>query len=120
MYYSRQPYYTHLPYWHNNGYWPRQYPPVDPSLLCESAKESKVLMKEASMVLDKLAESEEFDAQLMYAAQASDIQEVKRLINSIGVTSDVDVTFNPDGLRLEFKSQGNMNGAKLSVALRWR
>ena len=78
-------------------------------------------MKEASMVLNKLSEPKEFDADLMYAAQASDIKEVKRLIHSIGVTSDVDVNFNPDSLRLEFTSKvANMDCCRLLIALRWR
>ncbi|WP_209121090.1 hypothetical protein [Alkalihalobacillus sp. BA299] len=72
------------------------------------------------MVLDKLSESKEFDAELMYAAQASDIEEVKWLIHSIGVTSEVDIHFNPDGLRLEFKSQiQTIDCCKLTIAMRW-
>ncbi|WP_163538476.1 hypothetical protein [Gracilibacillus sp. YIM 98692] len=104
------------------AYWPtRQFPPVNPDLLYQSANESKKLMNEASMVLNKLSESKEFDAQLMYAAQASDIEEVNRLIHSIGVTSDVDIHFNPDSLRLEFTSKvANIDCCKLSIALRWR
>lgn len=99
----------------------RQYPEVDPNLLYHSANESKKLMKEASIVLNKLSESKEFDAKLMYAAQASDIEEVKRLIYSIGVTSEVDVQYNPDSLRLEFTSQvANMDCCRLLIALRWR
>jgi uncharacterized protein YicC (UPF0701 family) len=105
-----------------NSYYPiRQYPEIDPNLLYQSANESKKLMKEASIVLNKLSESKEFDAELMYAAQASDIEEVRRLIHSIGVTSQVDVQYNPDGLRLEFTSQvANMDCCRLFIALRWR
>ncbi|MGP4041283.1 hypothetical protein ACTWP4_15485 [Gracilibacillus sp. D59] len=104
------------------AYWPmRQYQSVDPNLLDQSANESKKLMKEASMVLDKLSESKEFDAEIMYAAQASDFEEVKRLIHSIGVTSDVAINFNLDGLRLEFSSKVvNLDCCRLSIALRWR
>lgn len=121
MYYLYNGYYYQPPYCYP-AYWPvRNYPSVDASLLYESANESKKLMKDASKVLDKLAESKEFDADLMYAAQASDIEEVNRLIHSIGITSDVDVHYNPDGLRLEFRSQvANIDCCKLSIALRWR
>ncbi|MFD1019590.1 hypothetical protein ACFQ2J_10440 [Thalassobacillus hwangdonensis] len=94
---------------------------MDTELLSHSAKESKTLMKEASMVLDALSESTDFDAQLMYAAQTSDLDEVKRLIHSIGITSEVDIHYNPDGLRLEFSSPAaNMGDARLTIALRWR
>jgi hypothetical protein len=121
MYYINYPGY-YYPTNYNPAYFPiRQYETVDPNLLYKSANESKKLMKEASLVLDKLSGSKEFDAELMYAAQTSDIAEVKRLIHSIGVTSDVDVHYNPDGLRLEFTSKvDNMDCCKLFIALRWR
>ncbi|MFC7686481.1 hypothetical protein [Ureibacillus sp. GCM10028918] len=97
------------------------YPPVDPELLYESAIQSNKLMKEASMVLDKLASSKEFGARLMDVAQQSNSQEVERLIHSVGITSDVEIKYNPDGLELEFKSKvKNLDCCKLSISLRWR
>ena len=97
------------------------FPPVNPDLLYESAKESNKLMKEASMVLDKLASSKEFDAQLMDVAQRSNKEEVERLIRSIGITSDVAIHYNPDGLQLEFSSKvKEVDCCKLNVSLRWR
>lgn len=99
----------------------RQYPPVDPNLLYQSANETKKLMKDASVVLQKLSESKEFDEKLMYAAQASDMEEVNRLIDSIGVTSKINIHFNPDGLRLTFSSQvSSTDCCRLVIALRWR
>ncbi|WP_243291924.1 hypothetical protein [Bacillus sp. FJAT-47783] len=121
MYYLYHPSYYYLPYSPTTYIPNRQYPAVDPNLLYKSANEAKKLMKEASTVLNKLSESKEFDAELMYAAQASDIKEVKRLIHSIGVTSNVDVHYNPDGLRLEFTSKvENFDCCRLLIALRWR
>jgi hypothetical protein len=121
MYYLYHPCY-YQPLYRNTIYWPiRQYPPVDPNLLYQSANQSKKLMKDASMVLNKLAEAKEFDAKLMYAAETSDIEEVKRLIHSIGVTSDVDIKYNPDSIRLEFTSkEANLDCCRLLMALRWR
>ena len=95
MYYY-QPTFYHPSVYHPNF---RQFPSVDPAILYDSANESKKLMNDASMVLNKLSVSKEFDAELMYAAQASDIEEVKRLIHSIGVVSEVEVHYNPAGLR---------------------
>jgi uncharacterized protein YicC (UPF0701 family) len=122
MYYLNRPRYCKPPIYHTGYYQnPRQLPPVDPNILYQSANETKKLMKDASIVLDKLSVSQEFDAELMYAAQASDIEEVRRLIHSIGVMSEVNVHYNPDGLRLEFKSQvASIDCCKLSIALRWR
>lgn len=97
------------------------YPPVDPDLLYESANQSNKLMKEASMVLDKLASSKEFGARLMDVAQQSNTEEVERLIHSVGITSDVKIKYNPDGLELEFNSKvKNLDCCKLSISLRWR
>lgn len=97
------------------------YPTVDPELLYESANQSNKLMKEASMVLDRLASSKEFGARLMDVAQHSNTAEVERLIHSVGITSDVDITYNPNGLELEFKSKvKDLDCCKLSISLRWR
>lgn len=119
-------YYMHHPRYYPAYYCPvylpiRQYPPVDTKLFNKSAIETKKLMDDAGEVLDKLADSKEFNAEVMYAAQESNMAEVNRLINSIDITSEVEVDFNPDNLRLEFKSRvEDTQCCKLTVALRWR
>jgi hypothetical protein len=122
MYYRNQPYYYYTPVPNSVTYpYYRQYPSVDPAQLYQSANESKKLMKDASTVLDKLSVSKEFDAQLMYAAQISNVEEVKRLIQSIGITSKAEVHYTPDGLRLEFTSTIEPKDCcRLTIALRWR
>lgn len=121
MPYFYHPGYYYPPVYHN-GYWPsRQLPSVDPNLLYQSANETKKLMNDASIVLNKLSVSKEFDAQIMSAAQASNLEEVKRLIRSIGIKSTVEVKYTPDGLRLEFSSAVVTNDCcRLIIALRWR
>ena len=80
-----------------------------------------MLMVEASKLLDRLATSKDFATALMEAAQRSEMEEVKRLIHSIGITSRVDVEYNPDGLRLEFKADvRGVECCRLLIALRWR
>ncbi|SOC05819.1 hypothetical protein SAMN05880501_104120 [Ureibacillus xyleni] len=97
------------------------YPPVDPNYLYQSANETKKLMKDASLVLDRLASSKDFDEKLMNHAQLSESEEVKRLIKSIGITSDVEAVYNPDSLRLEFISHhSNSECCRLSIVLKWR
>ncbi|MFB4166930.1 hypothetical protein [Virgibacillus sp. JSM 102003] len=117
-------YYVNYPgYYPNSTSWPdrEQYPPVDANLLYQSANETKKLMDDASIVLNKLAESHEFDAELMYAAQVADTAKVERLIHSTGIKSEVDIHYNPDGLRLILISQvANTDCCKLQIALRWR
>lgn len=120
MYYMHQPRY-YPPYYYPVYVIPRQYPPVDTELFNQSAIETKKLMDDAGEVLDKLADSKEFNAELMYAAQESNMAEVNRLINSIDISSEVEVDYNPDNLRLEFKSQlEDTQCCRLTVALRWR
>jgi hypothetical protein len=119
LYYFHQLGYYQYPYSHF-AHWPtRQYPHVDPKLLYQSANHTKKLMADASQVLSRLSLSKEFDAKLMFAAEQSDIKEVRRLIQSIGVKSDVDIHYNPDGLRLEFSSKA-ADCCRLLVSLRWR
>ncbi|WP_100011170.1 hypothetical protein [Lentibacillus sediminis] len=110
-----------MPY-HIGPYWnTRQYPPVNPDLFYQSANETKRLMSDAGKVLDKLANSKEFDAELMNAAQVSDTEKVKELIDSVEIDSDVHIDFNPDNLRLEFRSQlEGTECCRLLLALRWR
>lgn len=122
MYYMYNPYFYYTPHY-QTAYWPvRQYPNVDSKLLTESATETKGLMEEASIVLDNLANSKEFGTELMNAAQASDNKKVKHLIHSIeGVSSEINVNYTPDGLRLEFNSKvSQMDCCQLTVSLRWR
>ncbi|MBD8067671.1 hypothetical protein [Bacillus sp. PS06] len=120
-------------YYYQPGYYPPYIPPryypwmrqqlpvVDPNLLYQSANASKKLMNDASIVLNRLSVSKEFDSSLMAAAQASNKNEVKRLIQSTGVTSDVDVKYSPDGITLEFNSaEDPQDCCKLTIALRWR
>lgn len=97
------------------------FPPVNPGHLNDSANESRKLMVEASKLLDRLATSKDFATALMEAAQRSETAEVERLIRSIGITSRVDVKYNPDGLHVEFKAEvGGVECCRLVIALRWR
>lgn len=99
----------------------RQFPEVDTKNLHQSAQETRKLMKEASIVLDKFADSKEFSKKVMEAAQESKMDEVKRLIKSLGITSEISIYYNPDELRLVFYSKvKNAECCKLTVALRWR
>lgn len=123
MYVYQNGYYYYPVYYPDSRYYPnyRQPPSVNPDLLCQSATETKKLMDDAVIVLNKLSDSKEFDSQLMNAAQVSDNEEINHLIHSLGLQTDLDVHYNPDGLRLEFKSDvDNIDCCKLTIALRWR
>ncbi len=78
-------------------------------------------MNDASIVLNQLADSVEFGEAVMSAAQESNEEEVKRLIQSTGISSDVDISFNPDNIRMEFKSQVDGDECcQLQISVRWR
>ncbi|MGM0875326.1 MAG: hypothetical protein ACQEWV_11085 [Bacillota bacterium] len=98
----------------------RLYPGVDTSLLEQSAKSMQNLMKEASLVLNKLAESKPFANKIMYAAQHSNMKEVEMLIQSTGIKSKVKTSFNPDGINFKLSSKvGSSDCCHLTIALRW-
>ncbi|MCM3163898.1 hypothetical protein [Metabacillus litoralis] len=98
----------------------RQYPEVDPTLLEQSAKSMQKLMKEASLVLNKLADSKDFATKVMSAAQQSNKKEVDKLIQSTGIKSKVNTTFNPDGINMRLSSAiGEAECCHLTIALRW-
>ncbi|WP_226527398.1 hypothetical protein [Metabacillus niabensis] len=98
----------------------RQFPEVDPTLFEQSAKSMQVLMKEASLVLNKLAQSKNFASKVMYAAQQSNMNEVNKLIKSTGIKSKVKTSFNPDGIHLNLTSSiGGAECCQLTVSLRW-
>ncbi|MEH7225876.1 hypothetical protein V7112_18855 [Bacillus sp. JJ1566] len=99
----------------------RKLPEVDPTLFKESAEEMRILMKDASLILAKLAESRDFAKKVMAAAQASNDKEVDRLLKTTGIQSKVTAAFNPDGLNLKLEaSVGGSKSSLLTIALRWR
>lgn len=110
-------------YYPNYHWYPtyRQFPEVDPTLFNESAIEMQKLMNDASIVLKNIAESKDFAKKVMSAAQESHLQEVDRLIQSTGIKSKVESSFNPDGINMKFSSKvGQTDCCKLTVSLLWR
>jgi hypothetical protein len=115
---SRQVQYTpYKPY--DQRPW-RQFPDVDPTFFEQSAKSMQMLMKDASLVLNRLADSKTFASKVMSAAQQSNKNEVDKLIKSTGIKSKVETTFNPDGIHLKLSSTvGTAECCHLTIALRW-
>ncbi|ASN03864.1 hypothetical protein [Virgibacillus necropolis] len=94
---------------------------VDPTLFYQSAKEFKQLMKNATVVLNKLSESEDFAYKVMDAAQQNKTEKVKELIESTGVPGDVEISYNPDGINITMISKvEDTDCCKLVMAIRWR
>lgn len=109
---------SYEPYYYKECH--RKVPDVDPSLFNESAISMQALLKDASTVLNALADSKPFAKKVMAAAQISNLKEVDRLIQSTGIHSKVHTSFNPDGINLKLSSKvGDTECCKLTIALRW-
>lgn len=99
----------------------RQLPQVNPSTFMSSAQNMRIIMKDASTLLNKMANSREFSYSLMSAAQESNQQKVDNLVKSAGIQTSPKVTYNPDGLKLSFTTQvNNVDCCHLTLDLRWR
>ncbi|MCG1021794.1 hypothetical protein [Sutcliffiella horikoshii] len=130
MFYYRSSYHRPV-YYPTNVYFPvytpiiprrlvRVYPEVDATLFTESAESMQQLMKEASIILQKLAESKEFASEVMSAAQEGNKEKVAQLLESTGVHSGVEVGFNPDGINLNMTSEvEGKDCCHLTITLRW-
>ncbi|WP_246942079.1 hypothetical protein [Bacillus pinisoli] len=98
----------------------RQYPEVDTTMFTESADAFKQLLRDASTVLDKLADDKNFAYKVMNAAQHSETEKVVNLIESTGIKSDVTTKFNPDELIMKFNNQSHgTDCCILTMALKW-
>ena len=99
---------------------PRHYPQVDTGQLEESVTRFQKLIKEADLLINRLANSREFSTQLMSAAQKSDKNKVIQLIREAGVSIHVTTTFTPTGIRIILDNSEVEGGCcDLMIALRW-
>ena len=99
---------------------PRQYPQVDIGQLEDSVSRFQKLIKQAELLINRLANSREFSTQLMSAAQKSDKNKVNQLIRSTGVTIKIKTTFTPTGIRIILDNSEAEGGCcDLMIALRW-
>lgn len=97
-----------------------QYPPVDTQQLDKSVRKFQDLMKQANLLLAKLAEDPVFAKELMSEAQQSNSEKVNEMIESTGITIDVKTSFTPTGIRI-ILNNSEIAGqcCDLLIALRW-
>lgn len=85
-----------------------------------SAKYMQSLMKDASVLLERMADSREFARKLMSAAQESKQQLVNDQIKNTGIQNIPNVSFTPDGLKLTFSTNvDSVNCRNLTLSIRW-
>ncbi|MFE8702376.1 hypothetical protein ACFYKX_17400 [Cytobacillus sp. FJAT-54145] len=119
--YTYNPYNAQMPHYrfYPQPYY-RPFPQVNPDLFMQSAHHMQVLMKDASLLLDRMASSKEYAMNLMGAAQESKMQQVNDMIKGAGITTMPEVSYTPEGLKLYFKSKAeDIDCCHLSLTLRW-
>ncbi|QQX23835.1 hypothetical protein [Heyndrickxia sporothermodurans] len=118
--YPNYPMYPPNPYQPYPFSYSRQYQPVNPSLFIQSANKTLVILKDAEKIVEKISKSEDFSKRLMTFAQQSKLNEVKKMISSIGVKTIPIIRFTPSGLVLNFSnSKSEPNCCLLQLKIRW-
>ena len=85
-----------------------------------SVTQFQKLIKEADLLIDRLANSKEFSKELMSAAQSSNKERVIALIREAGVSIHITTTFTPTGIRIILDNSEVEGGCcDLLIALRW-
>jgi hypothetical protein len=101
---------------------PRAYPPVDTKIFEQSIKTFRVLMRQGSMLLDRLSDVG-FARKIMNAAQQGKHAEVDSLIKSIGLTIPVGTRFTPSGVAFILTTPATQaqpaDCCTLSINMKW-
>jgi hypothetical protein len=98
----------------------RQFPSVNPATFMSSAKHMQVLMRDASTLLDRMANVQQFSNDLMSAAQQSQTKKAEEMIKATGIKSQPRVSYTPDGLTLVFEAKDEQGHCcNLTLKLRW-
>jgi hypothetical protein len=98
----------------------RQFPPVDIHKLDVSVHKFQTLIRQADLLVNKLAEDPKFTKELMSAAQQSNKRRVNELILSTGITLRVKSTFTPSGIKIILDNSGmEEDCCNLLIGLKW-
>lgn len=108
------------PFYYQPYFYFRPFQEVNPQLFMTSAKYMQSLMKDASVLLERMADSKEFAKQLMSNAQESKQKLVEDQIKHTGIQNVPIVSYTPDGLKLVFsKDIDTINCCNLTLTVRW-
>ncbi|ASB90582.1 hypothetical protein OZL92_10525 [Bacillus sonorensis] len=103
-------------YWaYPHHYYRQIFPEVKTTMLLRSAKEAHSLMADGQRILNRLASSQDLARRIMTAAQSSQKETVKSLLRQTGIHSQLDVSFNPDGIHIVLINPYST----MSLILRW-
>lgn len=116
--YNPNPYQVHYPPQQNLAYRPPA--KVNATLFMQSSKMAQDLLSDAQLVTNTFAQSKTFSEQLMSDAQQSKKAAVKELIRNTGIKTQPDISYTPEGLRLDFhKASGNSDCCHVIISLKW-
>jgi hypothetical protein len=93
---------------------------VNPTMFMDSARQTKELIKDGTLISEKIAGSKPFSIDIMRAAQESNKAKVEELIKSIGIKHKPQVSYTPNGLTLTFiHEQNDIDCCHLILKIRW-
>lgn len=94
---------------------------LNPQLFMDSAKGSQKILNDANKIVQKVANDRNFAHEVMVASRNSQFDRVNQLLKSIGINSDLEIWFNPDGIRIELRSGTSEKGkSTLILSLAWQ
>nr|WP_257215573.1 inner spore coat protein [Bacillus pumilus] len=94
---------------------PMTFPPVDAHSFQRSAKESARLVADASLITQQISSSLSFAQRMMEASERADTTSVIRMLKQIGVKSNIDIRFSPEGIRIYL----SLTSSRLFLLLQW-
>ncbi|MEC0486319.1 hypothetical protein [Bacillus glycinifermentans] len=107
-----------------NAYWACPYrhvhdrqlfPEVKTDVFLRSARTANSLMADGQLILNRITASRDLARRIMEAGQRSQKETVIALLRQTGIRSRIDVSFNPDGLRIILINPSST----MSLMLRW-
>lgn len=98
------------------------YPPVDVKIFSQSIKSFRLLMKQGSLLLDRLGDTT-LARKIMEAAQQGKKAQVEQLIKSIGLKVPVTTQYTPSGVIFTLHSNISpphpVNCCTLTISMKW-
>ncbi|KKB72907.1 hypothetical protein TH62_15225 [Bacillus sp. TH008] len=91
------------------------FPEVKTDVFLRSARTANSLMADGQLILNRITASRDLARRIMEAAQRSQKETVIALLRQTGIRSRLDVSFNPDGLRIILINPSST----MSLMLRW-
>lgn len=119
-YFSYYPTFPSLSAFSNAQPFPRfTYPAVDTKIFFQSIQSFRPLMKQGSLLLERLSDPS-FAQRMMETAQQGKKAEVEHLVKSLGLSVPVTTHYTPSGVTFTLHSYADQHPCcTLSVSLKW-